>query len=165
MSNGMRSPRTASRFGTVLLVGGTLALVIIAVPDLRFSVPWLWFHSALPIWILFALAAVAGGLRLLWRADYGGTDWNPEKPGQRFTTAVLYTRNDCPLCDEAYELLTEYARFLPPLTVVDIARDPELTRLHGTSIPVLELDGEVHFRGVVSQVLLRRLIRMTEPEE
>lgn len=165
MSNGVMSARTASRLGTALLVIGTLALVVIAIPNLRYSVPWLWFHSALPIWILFAVAAVAGGLRLLWRADYGGTDWNPEKPGQRFTTAVLYTRNDCPLCDEAYELLTEYARFLPPLTVVDIARDPELTRLYGTSIPVLELDGEIHFRGVVSQVLLRRLIRMTEPEE
>ena len=164
MSNGVMSTRTASRVGTVLLLVGTLTLLVIAIPGLRYSVPWPGFHSALPIWILFALAAAAGGLRLLWRADYGGTDWNPEQPGQRFTTAVLYTRNNCPLCDEAHELLEAYARFLPPLTVVDISNDPELTRLFGTSIPVVEFDGEIHFRGVVSQVLLRRLIRMTEPE-
>ena len=139
-------------------------MVIMAVPSWRYAIPSYWFHSALPIWLLFALAAIAIGLRLLWRADYAGTEWSPELPGQRFTSAVLYTRENCPLCDEAQVTLNDYARFLPPLTIVDISTDPELTERHGTSIPVVEFDGHIHFRGCVSEVLLRRLIRVTQPE-
>ncbi len=158
------SSRTASRIGTLLLLLGSLALVVIAVPSWRYAVPWHWFHAALPVWLLFALAAIAGGLKLLWAADYAGTDWSPEPPGQRFRTAVVYSRENCPLCDEAVALLAQYARFLPPLMIVDIATDPELTQQHGTSIPVVEFDGHIHFRGHISEVLLRRLIRLTAPE-
>ncbi len=60
--------------------------------------------------------------------------------------------------------LQRIPRFLPHLDVVDISTDPELTREYGTSIPVGAFDEEVRFRGRVSEVLLRRLIRMTEPE-
>jgi len=157
-------PRNASRAGTALLLAGSVALVIIAVPSWRYAIPSHGFHSALPVWLLFALAAIAIGLRLLWRADYAGTAWAPELPGQRFITAVMYTRANCPLCDEAQVTLNDYARFLPPLTIVDISTDPELTERHGTSIPVVEFDGHIHFRGCVSEVLLRRLIRVTQPE-
>ena len=143
---------------------GSLAFVIIAVPTWRAEITWRGFHSALPIWLLFSAAAIAIGLRLLWKADYAGTDWSPDQPGQRFRTAVLYSRENCPLCDEAEDLLRRYSRFLPSLSIVDISSDSELTAIHGTSIPVVEFDGEIHFRGCVSEVLLRRLIRMTEPE-
>lgn len=153
-----------SRVGSLLLAAGAIALVVIATPNLRYEVPGDWFHSALPIWFLFSLAAVVVGLRLLWHADYGGTDWTPGRPGQRFHEAVMYSRSHCPLCDEAEAVLRDYSRYLPPLTIVDISTDPELTELHGTSIPVVEFDGEVYFRGHVSEVLLRRLIRMTAPE-
>ena len=164
MPPGSKSSQSVSRVGTVMLLLGTLTLVVIAVPSWRMAVPWNWFHVALPVWLLFALAAIGGGLRLLWRADYAGTEWSPERPGQRFTTSVIYSRANCPLCDETQELLVNYARFLPPLTIVDISTDPELTEQHGTSIPVVEFDGQIHFRGCVSEVLLRRLIRVTEPE-
>ena len=157
-------PRTASRVGTLLLLVGGALLIVIAAPGWRYAVPWRWFHQALPLWMLFAVSATAGGLRLLYRADYDGTDWSPERPGQRFRTAVLYSRANCPLCEEAEALLADYARFLPPLTIVDISTDPELTEQHGTSIPVVEFDELIRFRGRVSEVLLRRLIRMTEPE-
>lgn len=157
-------PRTASRVGSWLLLLGTITLVIIAVPGWRAEVPWHWFHRALPVWLLFALSAIVGGLRLLYRADYDGTDWAPERPGQRFRSAILYSRENCSLCDEAAALLADYARFLPPLEVVDISTDPELAREYGTSIPVVAFDEEIRFRGRVSEVLLRRLIRMTEPE-
>jgi glutaredoxin len=158
------SPRTASRIGSALLLIGSLALVVMAIPSWRWAIPWRWFHEALPIWLLFALASTAGGLRLLYRADYDGTDWSPERPGQRFRTALLYSRANCPLCEEAEALLMDYSRFLPPLKIVDISTDPELTERHGLSIPVVEFDGEIRFRGRVSEILLRRLIRMTEPE-
>ena len=157
-------PHSAARAGSLLLLLGTVGLVVIAVPGWRLAVPGRWFQAALPVWFLFSLAAIGIGLKLLWRADYAGTDWAPERPGQRFRTAVVYSRADCPLCEEAVALLADYARFLPPLTVVDISTDPELVEAHGTSIPVVELDGQIHFRGRVSEVLLRRLIRMTEPE-
>lgn len=157
-------PRNASRIGSALFLVGSLALVLMAIPSWRMAIPWRWFHEALPVWMLFAVSATAGGLRLLYRADYDGTDWSPERPGQRFRTAVLYSRANCPLCEEAEALLADYARFLPPLTIVDISTDPELTEQHGTSIPVVEFDEQIRFRGRVSEVLLRRLIRMTEPE-
>ena len=157
-------PRTASRGGSLLLLVGAVTLGVMAIPSLRNEVPWRWFQAALPLWTLSALAAIVGGLRLLWQADYDGTDWAPERPGQRFRSAVLYSRANCPLCDEAESLLADYARFLPPLQVVDISTDPELTDQHGLSIPVVEFDGEIHFRGRISEILLRRLIRMKEPE-
>lgn len=157
-------PRTASRVGSSLLLLGTVALVVMAIPSLRNEVPWHWFHAALPLWLLSALAAISGGLRMLWKADYDGTDWAPERPGQRFRTAVMYSRENCPLCDEAEAVLADYARFLPPLQVIDISSDPELTERHGLSIPVVEFDEQIHFRGRISEILLRRLIRMTEPE-
>ena len=41
----------------------------------------------------------------------------------------------------------------------DIADDPELTRLHGDSIPVVEVNGMVRFRGRINPVLWKRLMR------
>ena len=164
MSHGSSPSRTTARVGTLLLVLGSLALVIIAVPTWRYAVPWRWFHSALPVWLMFSLTAIGIGLRLLWKADYAGTDWSPAQQGRRFRTAVLYSRENCPLCDEAHALLVNYARYLPPLTLIDISTDPDLTERYGTMIPVVEFDDEIHFRGCLSEVLLRRLIRVTEPE-
>ncbi len=116
------------------------------------------------MWLLFALASIGGGLRLLWRADYAGTMWAAERGGQRFRKAILFSRANCPLCDEAAALLHDYARYLPPIEVIDISTDPLLTARYATSIPVVEFDDQVRFRGRVSEILLRRLIRMTEPE-
>ena len=44
---------------------------------------------------------------------------------------------------------------------IDIAGAPELEEQFGTSIPVVEIDGIVRFRGRVSELLLRRLIEGT----
>ncbi|MEM7306691.1 MAG: glutaredoxin family protein [Planctomycetota bacterium] len=61
---------------------------------------------------------------------------------------VLYTRRDCPLCDE---MKAELKRSRPAqryaLREVDIEGDPELERLHGLSIPVLAIAGRAAFKG------------------
>ena len=53
---------------------------------------------------------------------------------------------------------------MPPIEVVDIDEDPELVRQFGESIPVVEIDGRVRFRGSVSAELLGRLIEAAELE-
>lgn len=74
---------------------------------------------------------------------------------------MLYTKRDCPLCDEMKrELARARARFPLELEEVDIERDPELLRRHGRSIPVLEIAGRVAFKGRLQAAdLERRLAR------
>lgn len=61
---------------------------------------------------------------------------------------MLYTRGNCPLCDEMKAEIRR-ARLPRPVELreVDIAGDPELERRWGLSIPVLEIAGEPRFRG------------------
>ncbi len=73
---------------------------------------------------------------------------------------VIYTREGCHLCDEAYELLLQYG-LLPVL--VDIDRDPELVEKYTTCVPVVMIDGRVRFRGRVNEVLLQRLVGRRSP--
>ncbi len=63
-------------------------------------------------------------------------------------TLTLYTRPDCSLCD-TMKREVERARVSRPLrwVVVDIETDPELEARYGRSIPVLEIDGQVAFKG------------------
>jgi predicted thioredoxin/glutaredoxin len=67
------------------------------------------------------------------------------------------------LCDDAKSVLAGYLEYLPRIEGVDIDSDPELQNRFGNSIPVVEIDGEVRFRGRVDEVLLRRLIEATPP--
>jgi glutaredoxin len=73
---------------------------------------------------------------------------------------VLYTRQGCHLCEQAFEQL-ERARRRHGFTLrpVDIDSDPELVARHGLQVPVVEVNGRVRFRGVVNPVLLERLLR------
>jgi glutaredoxin len=60
----------------------------------------------------------------------------------------LYTRPDCPLCDEMKAELAR-ARTSRPFVLeeVDITADPRLEARHGLSIPVLEIGGRPAFKG------------------
>ena len=69
---------------------------------------------------------------------------------------VLFTRTGCGLCEEASELLTRHG-FEPQL--IDIESDASLLRDFGESIPVVQIDGKIRFRGEVNSALLRRLLR------
>lgn len=70
--------------------------------------------------------------------------------------AVLYTRQGCHLCEEAYELLLKYG--LRP-ELIDIDTDPELVARYTLCVPVVFIDGQERFRGRINERLLRRLLR------
>lgn len=69
---------------------------------------------------------------------------------------LLYTRRGCHLCDQAREVLKRFG--LTP-EEVDIDREPSLISRYGDCVPVVSIDGQIRFRGVVHDVLLRRLLR------
>jgi len=75
---------------------------------------------------------------------------------------VCISREGCGLCDEMLHELAELERnhSIPPVTVVDVDSDPELTRQYGLKVPVLLLDGSVicHYT-LNSQELLRLVTR------
>jgi predicted thioredoxin/glutaredoxin len=48
---------------------------------------------------------------------------------------------------------------LPPVDVVDVDSDPELTRRYGLNVPVLLLDGTVVCRHRLDAAELTRLLR------
>jgi glutaredoxin len=72
---------------------------------------------------------------------------------------TLYTRPDCPLCDEALELL---ARLGPELGFVvdevDIEADADLLRRYRNDIPVLAIDGEVLLSAPLEEREVRRVL-------
>ena len=74
----------------------------------------------------------------------------------RTLKVVLYTRDGCHLCEEAQEVLSEFG--ISP-TIMDIDADPNLRERFDTCVPVVEIDGKIRFRGRVSRVLLKRLLR------
>ena len=71
------------------------------------------------------------------------------------SSIVLYTRQNCHLCDEAFEQLRGFG--LEP-QVIDIDADPALCRRFTECVPVVEIDGRVRFRGHINRVLLRRIL-------
>jgi glutaredoxin len=76
------------------------------------------------------------------------------------TRVVLYTRADCPLCDEAKAILERFReRHGFVLEIVDIDKSAEFVREHGNWVPVVAIDGVVRFRGHINEVLLQRLMK------
>jgi len=72
---------------------------------------------------------------------------------------TIYTRAGCHLCDDAKELLERYG--LQP-TLVDIDADPQLRERFTTCVPVVIIDGKERFRGLVNEVLLRRVLASSQ---
>lgn len=82
-------------------------------------------------------------------------------PGRdsRPANVVLYTRQGCHLCDQAWEQLDgARRRYGFALRQIDIDADADLIRAYGECVPVVAIDGKVRFRGVVNRVLLERLL-------
>jgi glutaredoxin len=81
------------------------------------------------------------------------------RPRADHLTFTVYTRRDCCCCHKALDLLKGYQRLHRfAIDEVDIDGDPDLVAAHGTSVPVVAIDGKVRFRGVVNPVLLERLL-------
>lgn len=69
---------------------------------------------------------------------------------------LLFTRPGCHLCEEAETLLRRHG--LNPC-LIDIDQTPELRARYHTCVPVVVINGKERFRGKVSEVLLKRLLR------
>ena len=157
---GARSPLGREMLGTVALVISG-AIVCLAVIDgsmgLPFTMPRSWYVSR-AVWYFVALASFVAACLVLRSRPAPSDEWRPEQGGVRFRRVILYTRAGCHLCDQAKDTLLKYRRWMPALEEVDIDTDPVLRERYGTCIPVVEIDGRVRFRGIINEVLLRRLI-------
>jgi glutaredoxin len=69
---------------------------------------------------------------------------------------IVYTRDGCHLCEDAYQILLKYG--LKP-KLVNIDADSELRDRYHVWVPVVVIDGKERFRGRVDEVLLKRLLR------
>ena len=70
---------------------------------------------------------------------------------------VLYTRENCPLCEKAKKTLST-AGLMPE--EIDIDADEHLRQAYGNCVPVVEINGKIRFRGQIHPVLLKRLLRV-----
>jgi glutaredoxin len=68
---------------------------------------------------------------------------------------VVYSRPGCHLCDDALALL---AKFNLSAREVNIDDDPRLREQFDTCVPVVEIDGQIRFRGRIDPRLLERLV-------
>ena len=72
-------------------------------------------------------------------------------PGHRF---LVYTREDCPLCDD---FIAELATVVPQFDIVDVDGDPTARRRFGLKVPVLTCDGSVVCHGHLDRDAVLRL--------
>ena len=72
-------------------------------------------------------------------------------PGHRF---LVYTREDCPLCDD---FIAQLAAVVPQFDVVDVGGDPTARRRFGLKVPVLTCDGSVICHGHLDRDAVLRL--------
>ncbi len=72
---------------------------------------------------------------------------NPSVPPRAAPVVFLYSKPNCPLCDEALEVLEQAARRTPlEIREVSILSDPELYARYRHHIPVGVLEGREIFR-------------------
>ena len=73
---------------------------------------------------------------------------------------TLYTRADCPLCDEARALLDALAPDLGfTVEAVDIDADPDLRRRYDYAVPVIAAGGEEIARAPIRAAALEAALR------
>jgi hypothetical protein len=154
--------RVQSWIGTALMIAASILAVLIFCDRTGFSVidmPRIW-HASRGIHLLLCGAMFLTAAMLLKSPV-------PDKLAERqgrplFNSCRLLTRRDCKLCDEALETLLHFQHALPSIDVVDIDGDPQLIRQFGESIPVVEIDGRIRFRGRIDWRLLQRMIDAAE---
>ncbi len=158
----LEKPSWAAVIGTLVLgLGGGLLFLMFAVVDRSgmkddqaapISLPAV-LYSNRPLWYGCAVVLIGVGAAL---QKVGSA--KPEELPPLFSEVVVYTRQDCHLCDEAKALLVRYSHELPMIIEVDIDPYPDLVEKHGQCVPVVEMDGKVRFKGRINPMLLERLL-------
>lgn len=76
---------------------------------------------------------------------------------------VLYSKNDCCLCENAKAILQELQEeFVFGIEEIDIYKDDRLLEKYHLMIPVVEIDGEEVEYGIIhKEVIRKRLLRKT----
>lgn len=141
--------------GLILTYGWQRGDVLLKLPN--------WWSGSPAIVVLICLFLLGTGISTMWRRSVPAPRWRPAKKGVRFRKIVVYSKQDCPLCDEAIEFLQEDAQYFAELEVVEITDDPVKYERFREWIPVIEIDGRERFRGRVPPVLWHRLIEGTPP--
>lgn len=151
--------------GSLLFLGG-IALLLFSVfaqtPSFSLPLPRFWYRHE-RWWPAFAAAVAIAGYLIQHRTSSVSRSWKPSLPGRRFQRVVVYTREECHLCDVAKDTLHRFAQWLPEIEEIDIDESDELNERYGNSVPVVEIDGTTRFRGVIDERLLKRLIEGTPP--
>lgn len=143
-------------FGTGMLALASFTLVVILADRLDMAfipMPALW-NQAGDLQIVICLMFFAFAAILL----IDTAQLRTSQVVAAVKTVCVYTKDDCPLCDKAIAVLRKEAERLPLIEIVDITDDAELMQQYGQSVPVVEINGRVRFRGAVHPVLLRRLL-------
>lgn len=151
--------------GSLLFYGG-IGLLIVSVfaqtPSFSLPLPRFWYRHE-RWWPFIAAGLAAIGFLIQHRSSAVSRSWQPSLPGRRFQRIVIYTRQECHLCDVAKDTLHRFALWLPEIEEIDVDESAELTARYGETVPVVEIDGTVRFRGVINETLLKRLIEGTPP--
>ena len=155
--------------GSVMLWMGALIAVLMFIDHSGLNIvamPAFWYRSE-SLHLLICIGFFLGGLLLLrsqpQAADHESDRLNESITRRRqFDSVRFYSKSNCPLCDEAMDILDKYSDAMPEIEFVDIAGDQLLEQQHGECIPVIEIDGRVRFRGRVDPVLLQRLIAVRQ---
>ena len=141
--------------GTAMLASASMFAILIFSDrmDMSFiSLPAVWYSSRSLHLVFCGVMFLAAAILLKSPMQLRRT------PHAVFSSCRLLTRVDCGLCEEAMDTLMSFQDYLPAIQIVDIERDPMLVRQFGESIPVVEIDGRIRFRGGVSATLLKRMI-------
>ncbi len=141
--------------GTLMLACASLFSLFIFADRMEMDflpLPAVWYTTR-------SMHLIVCGIMFLVAAVLLKSPGHPRRiPQAVFQSCRLLTRSNCGLCDEAYTTLMGFQEYLPTIQLVDIEKDPVLVRQFGESIPVVEFDGRVRFRGGVSAMLLKRMI-------
>jgi glutaredoxin len=78
---------------------------------------------------------------------------------------ILYSRQDCCLCDEMKAIIREVALTIPlEIEVIDVDESAELREKLGAEVPVLFIDGRKAFKYRVTKEEIKKAIsKRTRP--
>jgi glutaredoxin len=152
--------RVQAWLGTAMMLMASALAVMIFCDRLdmeMFSLPAIWYTSRELHLIICGAMFLAAAILLKSPPGQPRRDGSP-----LFRSCRLLTRRECHLCEDALATLLQFQDALPTIEIVEIDDDAQLVRQFGESVPVVEIDGRVRFRGAVQPLLLKRLIDAAE---